>query len=381
MRIAINTRFLIPGKMEGIGLFTQEVAKRLVERRPQDKFLFLFDRPFDSEFIFADNVEAKVVFPPARHPFLWYWWFEWAIPRVLRQWKADVFFSPDGYVSLRSKVPTVLVTHDLAFEHYPEQVPYLASTYYRHFVPKFHSRAEQVVSVSEYTSQDIIRTYGIDSTKVATACNGVRTPFKPLSGNEIAAVQAQYADGRPYFFYVGAVHPRKNVDRLIRAFSEFKKASGSDTKLLIAGRFAWQSESVRTAYEQSAYQNDIKLLGYLSGEALGQVLGAARALTYVSLFEGFGVPLLEAMYAEVPIISSNVSSMPEVCGTAGLLVDPTSIEAISQAMQQLDSTPSLRQKLVDQGRIQRTKFSWDKATDIIEESIFRALQGKLLNKK
>ncbi|MBR9922388.1 MAG: glycosyltransferase family 4 protein [Bacteroidetes bacterium] len=374
MRIAINTRFLLPGKLEGIGLFTREVARRLVVRRPDDNFLFLFDRPFDSQYIFGPNVEGRVVYPPARHPILWYLWFEWSLPRVLRQWETDVFLSPDGYASLRSKVPTVMVTHDLAFEHYPEQISGMVSKYYRHYVPKFHQRAEEIVTVSEYTRQDVIKAYGILADKVQAACNGVRPEFGRLSAKAKQAVRDQYAQGKPYFFYIGAIHPRKNLERLLLAFNAFKAKSQSDTKLLIAGRFAWKSEGVRRAYENSPFKEDIVLLGYVEAGALSDLLGGCRALTYVSLFEGFGVPILEAMWAEVPVISSTVSSMPEVCGEAGLLVDPTKVEEIAQAMQEVDSDSALRERLVEKGRIQRDKFSWEKATDIVEASLAKAIR-------
>ncbi len=120
MRIAINTRFLIKEKIEGMGLFTYEVVKRMVEQHPEDEFFFFFDRPFDPTFIFGKNVTPVVLFPPARHPFLFYWWFEWSIAKALKKYGIDVFLSPDNFLSLSTKVKSVLVTHDLAYLHFPE---------------------------------------------------------------------------------------------------------------------------------------------------------------------------------------------------------------------------------------------------------------------
>ena len=122
MRIAINTRFLLKDKLEGIGWFTFEVVKQLVTNHPEHEFIFLFDRPYDKSFVFAKNVTPVVINPPARHPLLWYWWFEWSVPYALKKHKIDLFFSPDGYLSLKTNVPTVIVMHDLAFEHHPEDV-------------------------------------------------------------------------------------------------------------------------------------------------------------------------------------------------------------------------------------------------------------------
>lgn len=369
MKIAVNTRFLIKDRLEGIGWFTHEVARRLVAQHPECRFYFLFDRPFDERFVFGENVEPLVVRPPARHPVLWYWWLERSVPRVLRKVGADVFFSPDGYASLRARPPTVMVTHDLAFEHYPGHVPPLVRRYYRYFMPRYHRRAERIIAVSDFTKQDIERCYGIDGDKISVACNGVRSSFAPLDEARKRSVRNRYAEGKPYFFYVGSVHPRKNIDRLIQAFDRYKKRTQSATRLLIGGRFAWQSRSVQRAYEGARYRRDISFLGFVPEVELPLLLGAAEALVYVSLFEGFGVPLLEAMHTETPIITSNATSMPEVAGPAGCLVDPRSVDQIAAAMQNLEGNPRKRQALVEAGRQQREGYSWDAAAKVVWDAI------------
>jgi len=373
MRIAVNTRFLIQDKLEGIGWFTHEVLRRLVTQHPEHEFIFFFDRPYSPEFIFSENVTPVVLFPPARHPVLFVWWFEWSVARALKKYRADVFLSPDNFCALRTDVPTVLVVHDLAFVHYPEQVRQRDLWYYRFFMPRFLRKAAQVVTVSLFTKKDIIRQYQIPDEKISVACNGCREVFQPVTKTVRQAVRAQYSEGQAYFFYIGAVHPRKNVHRLIQAFSIFKKQTSSPFKLLIAGRFSWQTGKVRTAYEQSDFQNDIHFLGYVPDEELPKLLGAAFALTYVSLFEGFGVPLLEAMHCEVPIVSSNISSLPEVAGEAALLVDPKNPDAIATAMQQLYDNETLRQELIAKGRERRERFSWQQATNVIWTAIDNAV--------
>jgi len=372
MKIAINTRFLLSNNLEGIGWFTWEVAKRLAINHPEHSFLFLFDRPFDPAFIPAENVEAVVVRPPARHAVLWWWWFEMALPRIFKQHKIDVFLSPDSYCSLRSKVPTVMVCHDIAYCHYPEQVPFHGRVFYKHYIPKYLARAERVISVSEFTKTDILGHYAVPPDKIAVACNGVREVFRVLSPDEKQAVRAQYSAGKDYFFYLGSVHPRKNVARLIQAFDLFKSVSGASTQLLIGGRLAWQTGAIQEALQSAQYKNDIQLLGYLDDEALAKVLGATLALTYPSLFEGFGVPLLEAMHAEVPIITSNTSSMPEVAGDAAILVDPKNIDELFNGMQLLHDSPAERVALIQKGRQQRKQFDWDKATAVVWDNILLA---------
>ena len=122
--IAVNTRFLIKNKLEGIGLFTYESLKRVTQAHPEIDFYFLFDRPFDSEFIFGENVKPVVLSPQARHPLLWYWWFEISVARWLNKNKPDLFISTDGYGCLQTEVPQVLVMHDLAYEHFTDNVPF-----------------------------------------------------------------------------------------------------------------------------------------------------------------------------------------------------------------------------------------------------------------
>ena len=188
-------------------------------------------------------------------------------------------------------------------------------------------------------------------------------------------IKQQFSDGEDYFFYIGAIHPRKNVHRLILAFDQFKKETNSPIKLLLGGRFAWQTTEVKEAYEQSRFKKDIVLLGYIKNEKLPGFMGAALALTYVSLFEGFGVPLLEAMNAETPVITSNVSSMPEVVGNAGILVDPTSVESIANAMKQIYKDKDLRNSMIEKGRLQKEKFNWQIATDVVYKALKEAASG------
>lgn len=365
MRIAVNTRFLLKDRLEGIGWYTHEVLRRLVEQHPDQQFLFLFDRPYDPTFLFGPNVEAVVLYPPARHYVLWWWWFEVAVPRALRQHRADVFLSFDGYCSLRAGVPTLMVTHDIAHVHYPKQIPAWALHYYHRYVPRYLNRAERVITVSEFVKQDIVKHYQLDPNKISVAGNGCKATFVPLPQSRKEAVRKKYANGKPYFFYLGALHPRKNVERLIRAFDQFRQQHSEDVQLLLGGRLAWQSESIRREWERAQCQSDIHWLGYVPDEELPDILGSALALTYISLFEGFGVPLLEAMHTEVPIITSNVASLPEVAGEAALYVDPTSETAITDAMLTLATDASLRHQLVEAGRKQRRKYSWDKTTALV----------------
>lgn len=375
--IAINTRFLLKNRLEGIGRFTYEIVKRMVLAHPEHHFVFLFDRAYDPSFLFADNITPLVLFPPARHPILWYAWFEWAVPHALRKVKADVFLSTDGFLSLKTSTPTVLVIHDLAFEHFPEQVPYLVRHYYQYFTPTYAHKAQHIIAVSDYTKQDIIQQYKVAAPKISVVHNAVDASiYQPISLQEREEVQQIYTNSYPYFLFVGAIHPRKNLANILQAYDDFKQKSQSKVKMLIVGRKAWQSQAAFDAYQAMQYQSEVIFLGHLQSKELAKVLGGALALVYTSFFEGFGIPILEAMQCEVPVITSNVSSMPEVCGNAGILVNPKEVSEISAAMLVLSTKTELRQQYIDLGKQRRTAFSWDKSAKQVYQVIENCLTAK-----
>jgi len=375
LKIAVNTRFLLPGQLEGFGWYTHEIVRRMVLQHPEDEFVFFFDRKFDPRFVYAANVTPVVLYPQARHPVLFRIWFDWAVPRALKKHQAEVFFSPDSMCSLRSNVPTVMTCHDLVPLHFPEQVERRHRNFLLRFLPKWLRRADRVLTVSEFVKQDVVNTCQIEAAKVHAVYNGCRDGFLPLEENEKQLIRNEYAEACPYFFFAGAIHPRKNVPRMIRAFDAFKKSTGADVKLLLAGRFAWQTGEVRSAWEQSGYQEDIVFLGYVGEAELPRLTAAALAMVYVSISEGFGLPLVEAMACDTPVLTSNTSCLPEVAGDAALLVDPYSVQDIAGGMEQLHRNPDFARELVLKGREQRQKFSWDTAAGEVYQILKETSQG------
>jgi glycosyltransferase involved in cell wall biosynthesis len=369
MHVAVNARFLLKPPLEGIGRFTENVLQRWVTQRPDVKFSFFFDRPFDIRYIYGANITAFSLFPPARHPLLFIAFFEGAIRWKLNQLKPDVFFSPDGYLCLGSATPQVAVFHDLAFEHFPEGIPKLSLKHYRYFFPKYAQKARRICCVSGYTANDVQEKYKIPAEKIKIVYNGASDLFQPISEAERQSVRQKYTRGAPYFLSVGAIHPRKNIERLLYAFNDFKQETGLPAKLLIIGRKAWHYENVLRCYESLLHKEDIIFIGNLPDTELSKIYASAIALCYVSLFEGFGLPLLEAMQTHTPLLTSNITSMPEVAGGAALLVNPYDTAAITAGLVQLATRPSLRQALVEQARLQKQLFSWDKTANLCWEAL------------
>lgn len=362
MKIAVNTRLLLKDKLEGIGWVAYECLRRIVKSHPDVEFYFIFDRKYDEKFIFADNVKPVVLFPPARHPFLYIAYFEFAVTRYLRKLKPDLYLSTDAYLSLRSNTKQLAVFHDINFEHFPQDFPKIHLWHYKKFFPKYAKKATRILTVSEFSKKDICECYGIDPEKIDVAYNGVNEMFAPVSQEIKDAIKDIYADSKPYFMFVGSLHPRKNLARLFTAFDIFKKRNNNNIQLLIVGEKKWWTEPIKNAYEAMTHKDDVIFTGRLSADELHHVTASALASVYVSYFEGFGIPIVEAFRCDTPVITSNVTSMPEVAADAALLIDPFDVNSIADAMEKV-LNDDIRKELIEKGRIRCQDFSWDKAAE------------------
>ena len=374
MKIAVNTRLLLKDKLDGIGWFSYETLKRITQNHPEHEFTFIFDRKFSDEFIFSSNITPVVIPPQSRHPFLWYIYFEWSITNFLKKQNHDLFFSPDGWISLKTQTKTLDVIHDINFEHHPDHLPYLYRKYYLHYFSKFAQRANRIATVSEYTKQDIVHQYGVSADKIDVVYNGANIKYKPVNDEVKVQTKEQYTNGADYFLFIGTIHKRKNLHNLILAFDKFKSSTSSNTKLLVIGSIMWGAKELEETLKNVKHRSDIIFAGRATEEQLISIIGSSLAMVYPSFFEGFGIPILEGMYSEVPVITSNTTSMPEVGGDAALYVEPSSVESITDALVKIQNQPELRANLIEKGKIQRQKFSWDKSAEKLWNSILKTVE-------
>jgi glycosyltransferase involved in cell wall biosynthesis len=374
MVIAVNTRFLTKERLEGYGYFIQETVLRLAAQYPEHRFYFFFDRPVDPYFSFPANVTPLVVGPAARHPLLWKWWYDVKLPLVLKKIRADVFLSPDGFCSLTTRVPQCLVVHDLGFLHYAEGYEKSHLFYYKRYTPLFLKKAKSIATVSHFSKNDIIKTYNTPEEKISVVFNGVRDVFQPLPYEAQATVKETYTEGKEYFIYVGAIHPRKNLVHLLKAFSFFKKRQKSNMKLVLAGRLAWKNDVFLKLLKTYKYRNDVVLLHYVEDEtALAQLVASAYAMVYPSLFEGFGVPVVEAMRCGVPVLTSKGSAMEEITEGAALYFDPANMSDIAEQMMLIYKDERLRAQLIEQGTTVAQQYTWQATTTALWDCINRAV--------
>lgn len=374
MQIVVNTRLLLKNRLEGIGWFSYQTLKRITENNPEVHFVFLFDRPYDESFVFADNITPLTVSPQARHPFLYYLWLQYSVKNLVSRLRPDLFLSPDGFLSLGAGYKQLPVIHDINFLHHPNDLKWMTGKYYNRYFPQFAKEAVRIATVSEYSKQDIAKNYGVSPEKIDVVYNGVNSFFKPLDEATKVTTRERVTGGPEYFVYIGSLHPRKNIPTLVKAFAEFKKESDTDIKLVLAGPDFWGMGDIRRVVETSGMTEEVVFTGRLSDADLALVLGSALALTFIPYYEGFGIPLIEAMAAEVPVISGNVTSLPEVAGDAALLVNPMDVTEIKNAMLKLYQEENLRKELIQKGRLQQQQFSWDKSADLLWKSMLRAME-------
>jgi glycosyltransferase involved in cell wall biosynthesis len=373
-KIAVNTRLLLTNKLEGIGTFTAEILKILVKENPDDEFHFIFDRKYSEEFIFARNVIPHVIMPPARHPLLLKIWYNFSLPRLLKKINPDIFISPDAVTSLNISVPNLTVIHDINFVHRPDDLPEKWSKYYNKYTPEFIANSDRIATVSEFSKSDIIKTYKTSPKKIDVVYNGVKTQFKPLPEEDTKFITDIYSKGKPFFFFIGSLHPRKNLKNLLLAFNEFKKMDEQDYKLIIGGEVMFKFESIQAVFEKLEFKDDVIFTGRLPDYDLNCFLSGATALTYIPFFEGFGIPVLEAMACGTAVITSNTTSLPEVVGDAAYTVSPNSISEISTAMFELSTNQQDVDDLVSKGFERLKLFTWKKSADALWLSIQKTLQ-------
>jgi len=361
--------------MDGIGVFTYESFKQIATSNPTTEFVFIFDREPHPDFVFAKNIKAEVIGPQARHPFLYKIWYQYSLNRLLKRLNADIFVGTDGMIPLKTRTKTLSIIHDLNFEHHPKHLPVLLRKFYCKYFPKFADKANRIATVSEFSKKDIIDTYKIKKEKIDVVYNGPNNNYKPILKEDKTIVQNSYSDGKSFFLFVGTLHPRKNLINLFKAFDQFKSQLDTDFKLLVVGKKMWWTAAIERTYTQLKYKNDIIFTGRVSENELYKITASAYALTYVPIFEGFGIPLVEAMSCGVPVITSNITSMPEVVEDAGILVDPFSVDEITAAMVKIFSNENLRNELVEKSKIQAKKFSWKKTGDLLWESIIKTIEN------
>ncbi len=335
----------------GMGYFIRELLVVLLKEGQGHEFVVYASRTIDPTLIPGPYRTISI----PRNFIAKLWWF------FTMEKDVDVllFMVPMLPLIVPRGVRSVPICQELAnLKFPPEQVSEKVFAFVRDhlLMPTCLARAEKIVAASGATQEDLTRFYGIPRENITVIPDGFQdlTPFAPAT----PVIDGTY---KPYFFFAGKVKPRKNVHGIVSAFISFKKRTKTDCKLLIAGSYGGRYyERIQRELENNGLLGEVHFLGYVTSPHLYALYTNALACVYPSLNEGFGMPILEAMSLGTPVITSSISSLPEVAGGAALLVDPYDVENISRAMEKIYSDPVLRADLIRRGYVQAKKFSWEK---------------------
>ena len=355
----------------GIGRYTRELVRAVVAEAPDHRYTLFSARPpavlpVPDSLPVATNVTHRPA--PVDERWLYRLWYRVRLPLAVQTFagRLDLFHSPDFVLPpVSGRIPTLLTVHDLSFVHYPETFPANLVAYLNRVVPWSIDRASHILADSHSTKRDLAAVWNVPGDRVTVLHSGVNERFRPVADPAArAALRARYNLGdRPYILAVGTVQPRKNYEMLVRAFRV--AAAQQPHNLIIAGGTGWLTEGLQAEIARQGLGDRVRMAGFVADDDLPALYSAADLFAFPSLYEGFGLPLLEAMACGVPIISSNASSLPEVVETGGepaaLLLPPQDEGAWAAAMLRLLGDAAARQQLVEAGRAQAARFTWPAA--------------------
>ncbi len=355
MRIGIDAR-LVYYHQAGIGQYILRLTEALSRIDQKDRFIFFQSRKDRTSLADGRNVRVQKLWTPSHHRFE-----RIAMSAELAPYALDVLHSPDFIPPAIVRCPTVITVHDLAFLLYPRFLTRDSARYYGQVDIAARS-ADHIIAVSESTKRDTIRLLGVPEEKITVIHEAANPLFHPIRDRDaLKRVSARYNLPDEFILYVGTIEPRKNIPTLLRAFSRLRDNYKSRAKLVIAGNRGWLVEEVDAVIEELELGDNVLCLGGIPNEELVYLYNAARVFVLPSFYEGFGLPPLEAMACGTPVIVSNSSSLPEVVGDAGWLVNPDDVEGLTVALYRILTDDELRREMSAKGIKRAAVFSWDRA--------------------
>ena len=351
----------------GIGRYTRELLGALLREQGSYRFqVFTARSPqtSPSKYELSSAAEASIKRVPLTPRWLYRIWYRLRLPVPVQLFtgRIDLFHSPDFVLPpVMGPIPTLLTVHDLSFEYYPETFTPSLVTYLRRVVPWSVRRATRVLADSESTRSDLMSLYQTPGQKITVLYSGVNEQFRPIrSQPTLSTVRAKYGIGdEPYIFTVSTLQPRKNHRMLIEAFSRL--VSAAQINLVIAGGKGWLYDEMAAEIMRLGLTERVHFLGFVDDEDLPTLYSAASLFVFPSLYEGFGLPILEAMACGTPVLASDASSLPEVSGDAALQLPPSDVAAWTAAMRNLLEDDGLRKRLVAAGFERAKRFTWERS--------------------
>lgn len=343
----------------GIGRYTRNLVGALAETDATNEYVLFSAGRDPHRAAWPHNFRTRELPLSDRHLALLWQRMRVPIPVEWLTGRLDIFHSPDFVLPAVASARTVLTVHDLSFIRYPECFSPGLLAYLTTCVPRSVSRADLVLADSQSTRDDLVELLHLSAERVAVVHAGVEPRFNAQQDRaRVEAVVAKYGLHRPYILAVGTLQPRKNLARLIRAFGLLRDRHRTPHQLAICGGRGWLYEDIPATIRELHLEADVLLTGFVDDSDLPALYSGADVFALPSIYEGFGIPVLEAMSCGTPVVTSNVSSLPEVAGDAALMVDPADVEALTEALWRLIDDATLRHELVRRGFHQAQRFTW-----------------------
>lgn len=373
MKIAVDIQPLLSGNKTGIGFYQTEIMNAISDIDRENEYFLNFFSLRNTE---NKKAKAERLFNGLGKVNICEWfsygiakkiWYLLPIPyRLFFPEKTDVNLFFNYYVPPFAEGKSVVVIYDTVVNDLPETMGAKTQFALKHTLKKSIKRAEKIITISEFSKERIMYHYRVPEEKISVVPCGYRSDIfhSDYEKTDIEAVKKKYGIEYEYFLYLGTLEPRKNIERLIKARELLKKDFEDCPKLVLAGGKGWLYDGIFELVKNMNLENSVIFTGYVEDNDVPLLMSGATAFCFPSLYEGFGMPPLEAMACGVPVIASDISSLPEVVGDAALLVDPLSVDSIAEALKKIAFDKELRSELSKKGLSQCKKFSWKQSAEL-----------------
>jgi glycosyltransferase involved in cell wall biosynthesis len=357
VRIAFDGTTLRPGRT-GVGYYTEHLLRHLAREGTGDELIVVSNRPVDLTRPLPEGV--RLAASPWRAPRMV--WMQVLVPRALRRLQPDVVHFTNGMVPFASPVPTVVTIHDMSLTLYPRYHPPRRVLLNRPFVDLAARRADAIITVSQSAKRDIVGLYGLSPERVHVVHEAAAPQFRPVADRaELDRVRRRYGLADRFILYVGTIEPRKNLPKLIEGFAARRKAGDLPHQLVCAGPYGWLSGDIEEKIDHLRVADAIRFTGYVPFDDLPALYSLAEMFVFPSLYEGFGLPVIEAMASGTPVITGHVPALAEVAGGAVEHVDRLDAGTLGDAMVALARDRDRREHLIARGLARARTFSWERA--------------------
>ncbi len=359
MRIGVSGQ-LLKGRYTGVEHYVYNLMRNIVRYNVGNEYVFYVPRVFSRTDAPIDGLRIRESWIPGTSRAMRFLWEQSYLPILLAKDNIDVFHAPGYTMPLMTTTPSVVTIHDVIAMKYPEFCSRMNRLHYRLVLPPTAAKAARIITTTGYTRDDIVDTLGVPEDKIDVIPLGVHESFVPIEdGSALASVRRRYGLPPEFVLFVGNLEPKKNIGRIIEAFNTLRKSRSIPHALAVVGRKEWLFKDLKRMVRLLGLERHVFFLGNVPLSDLVLLYNAADVFIFPSLYEGFGIPPLEAMACGTPVVTSNRSSLPEVVGDAAVTVDPLSTGEIAQALHAVLTGDELRRTLRERGLNRAKLFSWE----------------------